>query len=535
MIVAENCFCELNNSPVRRVRGRVELYEGSTLLQTFKHTDLLREFSIERVGDNTKFFGYGIVHRLNVKIIDTERKLNITTANTLDVAFGVGCEFIYCFPLFRVSEVHRDENTNELSITAYDALYKADELTVDDLTLPVSYTLEVFASQVAAALGVAYSIAPFGLPLTGFELSYATGANFEGTETLREALNALAEATQTIYYCSRDNALTFRRLNLGGGGVITISKDKYFSLDSKTNRRLVEIVAASELGDNVAARLDVSGTTQYIRDNPFWDLRDDVGTLVETALTNAGGLTINQFECEWRGNFLVEIGDRIALETKDDNMAYSYLLDDTITYNGGLTQKTRWNYEKEETETAANPATLGETLKQTYARVDKANKEISLLVSDMGEAKSNITSLMLNADSMTATVEQMKEATTSSLDTVFNELSTITNKVEAAITAEDVSIEVSRQLTSGVDAITTKTGYTFNEEGLTVSKSDSEITTQITENGMTVDSNGSALLTANNEGVNAANLHATTYLIIGTNSRFEDYGTDRTGCFWIGG
>ena len=24
------------------------------------------------------------------------------------------------------------------------------------------------------------------------------------------------------------------------------------------------------------------------------------------------------------------------------------------------------------------------------------------------------------------------------------------------------------------------------------------------------------------------------YLIIGTNSRFEDYGSDRTGCFWIG-
>lgn len=40
------------------------------------------------------------------------------------------------------------------------------------------------------------------------------------------------------------------------------------------------------------------------------------------------------------------------------------------------------------------------------------------------------------------------------------------------------------------------------------------------------------VLTADNTGVDAKNLHATTYLIIGTNSRFEDYDS-RTGCFWI--
>ena len=58
--------------------------------------------------------------------------------------------------------------------------------------------------------------------------------------------------------------------------------------------------------------------------------------------------------------------------------------------------------------------------------------------------------------------------------------------------------------------------------------------TQITEDGMTVYKNEDAVLTANNTGVDAVNLHATTYLIIGNNSRLEDYGSDRTGCFFIG-
>ena len=58
--------------------------------------------------------------------------------------------------------------------------------------------------------------------------------------------------------------------------------------------------------------------------------------------------------------------------------------------------------------------------------------------------------------------------------------------------------------------------------------------TQISENGMQVFKNDTAVLTANNIGVDAVNLHATTYLIIGNNSRFEDYG-ERTACFWVGG
>ena len=61
------------------------------------------------------------------------------------------------------------------------------------------------------------------------------------------------------------------------------------------------------------------------------------------------------------------------------------------------------------------------------------------------------------------------------------------------------------------------------------------MSTTITEDGMTVYKDEEAVLIADNEGVRAEDLHATTYLIIGTNSRFENYGDNRTGCFWIGG
>ena len=101
---------------------------------------------------------------------------------------------------------------------------------------------------------------------------------------------------------------------------------------------------------------------------------------------------------------------------------------------------------------------------------------------------------------------------------------------------EAVKIEIKQEIKAeGAESVATSTGFTFNEDGLTIAKSDSEIKTQITEDGMTVFKNDENVLTANNEGVKAVDLHATTFLIIGTNSRLQNYGGTRTACFWIGG
>ena len=116
------------------------------------------------------------------------------------------------------------------------------------------------------------------------------------------------------------------------------------------------------------------------------------------------------------------------------------------------------------------------------------------------------------------------------------DLEQVVNRVSMAEqTAEGISLRVRNIVENGTERVITSAGYTFDEIGLTVSKSGKAIKTQITEDGMTVYKNGNAVLTANSEGVNAVDLHASTYLMVGGRSRFENYGADRTGCFWIGG
>ena len=531
MIINEE-FNSLISNPVRYVSAEVGLYNSSTLEQTFNQYYALKELTIDRVADESKFFGFGICQRLNIKLIDKERYLNISTANSLAVSFGVGAvASISTTPRFYVTEVHRDENTNELSVTAYDALYRASNHTVSELNLEAPYSISDVAFSCRGILGLASVSRP---ALNSFNTSYETGANFDGAETIREVLDAIAEATQTIYYIDSANRLVFKKLDKDGEPVLTIDREQYITLDSGDNRRLATITHATELGDNVSVSTTETGSTQFIRNNPFWELRDDIGTLVDNALAAAGGLTINQFECEWRGNPLLEIGDKIALTTKDNNTVYSFLLDDVITYDGSLVQESRWEYEDNDTESADNPSSLGDALKQTYARVDKANKEIQLVASETASNSEAISSLHLDTASISASVSSIEEITREALEGVTDELSTLTSRVDAAITSEDVTIAIQSELVNGVDKVTTSTGFTFNEEGLTVSKSESEMKTTITEDGMTVYKNDEAVLVANNIGVDAVNLRATTYLIIGTNSRFEDYGSDRTGCFWIG-
>lgn len=525
-------FNNLFSYPVRFVGAKVELYEGSTLADTYNQYYALKSLTIERVAEEGKFFGFGICQKANVHLVDKDRYIHITTADSLKPYFSVGAlDPVSTFPTFYVSEVHRDENTNELSITAYDTIYKAANHTFSELDLTAPYTIYDVAIACRKLLG----LNGCGCNEDGiWNESYTNGANFDGTETIREVLNAIADATQTVYFVNSKDILKFIRLDKSGDPIFTIDKEKYITLESGDNRRLATIVHATELGDNVSASTTETGSTQYVRDNPFWDLREDVATLVDSALAAVGGLTINQFECEWRGNPLLEIGDKIALVTKDNNTVTSYVLDDVIEYDGSFSQSTRWSYEDNDSETADNPTSLGDALKQTYARVDKANKQIDLVASETGANSEAISSLQLNTESISASVSKVEEITKEALENVNDELSTLTSRVDAAITSEDVTIAIQSELANGVDKVTTSTGFTFNEEGLTVSKSDSEMTTQITEDGMTVYKNDEAVLVANNVGVNAVNLHATTYLIIGTNSRFEDYGGNRTGCFWIG-
>lgn len=467
MITAEQCYHDMIDNVSREIYARVELLDGSTLLNTFTYDGALKSFTIERQGDSNKFFGYGICTKLTLALIDKDRLIDIKKGQGLDVAIGVGCEYLYAYPIFYVDEIQRDENTNELTITAYDVIYKANNYKVSDMTLPENYNILYFMSAAAALLGIPLRLDGI-LSLDILHTTYNGGANFDGTESLREALDDVAEVTGMIYYIDHDWKLTFKKMDITGDSVLTIDKSKYFTLSAKTPYNLEKVTHATELGDNITVETGTPGSHQYLRDNAFISNRDDAHVLLQNAFNNVSGLTMYQFDCKWRGNFLLEPGDKIALITKDDLTIQSYVLNDTLTYNGGLVANTSWSYTDNQTETASNPATLGEALKNTFARVDKVNQEISLVVQDSDEMKSTINSLKISTEG------------------IISQAQSIYDELDSKIT--QTATEIRTEVSDGINGLDTKISQTATEIRSEVADDISGLDSKITQNSNSISS-----------------------------------------------
>lgn len=167
----------------------------------------------------------------------------------------------------------------------------------------------------------------------------------------------------------------------------------------------------------------------------------------------------------------------------------------------------------------------------SYGITDLQGKFLALelgvdgLKAENRDSTGKLSSLQLTVDGLQSKVSSQQNG----MDSVTNRISTVEQ------TAEGLSVRVKSVVDDGVSKVSTSAGYTFDENGITVKKSGKEIKTQITEDGMTVYKNDRAVLVANSEGVDAVDLHASTYLIIAGKSRFEKYKGSRVGCFWIGG
>lgn len=803
-------------SSMSMVKAKVDLFNGSTLVKTCTCGDVLSDFTVTRDGDNSKFFGFGICHKLDVNLIDLNRELlSVTVGNTAEIGLGDGTIWDTPYPTFYIQELQRDEKASTIKATAYDKLYEAGEYSFDDLGLTAPYCFTDIAQAIATKLGLTLNIDTN--IYSAFRVACLEDPNLDeaSTKDLRSVLNWIAEATQSIYFVSHNNELIFRRLDKDGEAVAHITQNDYYELNTKTPKTLTGICSTTELGDNLEASVEGEGITQYIRSNPFIELREDLATILDAGIAALGGITITQFDCDWVGNYLLEACDKLALTTEDGTEVYSYLLSDSVTYAGTLNEVSGWEYTEQKTDTFSNPTNIGEKINQTFAKVDKVNKKIELLVSDVSETKESVASLTMtteainlkvteheekieafeeletgqivdrmaqieidldgieatvsshtaqiqantdevagvkqtttsnttrlsaieaNLDSINLSVSNQSskitnletatnnqsaqiaglETTTNTQSTLINELSDVvdtnttnisnvtktteehtdkigkievslngidltvknqdskittleattknqgdalndltdevsdnatqisnvkktteehttkigqievdldsidlkvsnqsskittlettttnqgtaidglsetveenasdigtlkettethtsqigalqvsaeeisatvttitetstastenfnkqieqlTQEVSTKVTAEDVNITVRNELANGVDKVETTTGFTFNDVGLTIEKSGREMKTQITEDGMTVYRDTTAVLTADNTGVDAKNLKASTYLVIGTNSRFENYGTTRTACFWIG-
>ena len=99
--------------------------------------------------------------------------------------------------------------------------------------------------------------------------------------------------------------------------------------------------------------------------------------------------------------------------------------------------------------------------------------------------------------------------------------------------AEGLQVSVQSIQEDGVPKVRTETGFSFDRDGLHISKADSDMENTLDETGMYVRRHGEDILRANDDGVLAVDVTVRNYLVVGTHARFEDYPNNRTACFWV--
>ena len=171
---------------------------------------------------------------------------------------------------------------------------------------------------------------------------------------------------------------------------------------------------------------------------------------------------------------------------------------------------------------------FGKKFSEILGLIDDSRDKVDSVESGLrDEIRKSETTLKRDTEQIVATAMQ----------SVSTELEEVSNKVELKMDANSVDIAIEKRLASGVDVVETTTGYRFDSNGLNISRSGEEMNNLLDNTGMYIRRSGENILVANNNGVEATNLHAKTYLIIGADegrSRIEDYDINRTGVFWIG-
>ena len=520
-------------SDSRRLKGKVELFNNSTST-LITSQDKLKSIQVSRYS-NEKVFGFALCQKATIEIIDENHDIEVAEGQKVKISIGAkiasGTDYVgYCD--FFIDRYSRDEVSHLLKIEAFDRIQELSRLKTSLFNFSFPMTLQEIISIIQNSINIEI-IYDNNLPNLNVTFEKAQ-VNIEGTESVRSFIEAICELTGTICYINQSNQLVLKKI---AGDTVneTINRDRIFDFSQSEGNTITGLISATELGNNLSVG-STDGYQYIIRENPFLTNDQDLCIVcLNNLLTSINGFVFNPYELKWRGSPDLEAGDRVKIQKKDGTYLETLYLGEELTYNGGLISNANWAYIQEEE--PSNPSNLGDILKQTYARVDKVNKQIDIVVAGKDEIEDKIAKLQLTTDGISATVSSNKTETDERFNSVNDNLNALAKSVSATMTQDQINILIQQQLANNVDSVTTATGFTFNADGLTIEKSGNEMKTQIDEDGMTIFKDNQEVLTVNNTGVDAYNLKATTYLIIGNETRFEKFnhktrGTG-VGCFWL--
>ena len=257
---------------------------------------------------------------------------------------------------------------------------------------------------------------------------------------------------------------------------------------------------------------DVAGNCFSISGNMIAGVcsADDVASIAEALYEQLSSISYVPLSIKTIKTIGIRAGDIITVRDGNGNELTTYVMKVSVSPSGTTITSTG------DKSYGSSAAVASEKFANLTGKVLEISKSIDgLRVANKG-LDGRVGSLELNTESFQVQIRK-----------------DVDNLSQIAMTPDKVDLVVSEAV-AGIDSVKTSTGYTFDKEGLNIHKDGEAMHNKLDYNGMYVRRNNEDILVADSDGVNAINLTARRYLIVGDNARFEDYQGKRTACFYIG-
>ena len=428
----------------------------------------------------------------------------------------------------------KQEDTNSYKIICYDKMLYS---MVDYVNIGVTYpiTIRNYISAICTHLGLTFANSSDTFANYDKEIPNELYLSSDGTSldyTFRDVLDELAEVTASTICINDDDELEIRYITSTNDTIDEeYLKDINVNFGEKFGPVNVIVLNRSAGSDNVyyPTVLPQSPYELKISDNQIMN-GNNRSDFLPDIYTVLNGLEYYTNDFTSTGICYYDLCDRYNV-TIGENTYSCVMFNDEVNVTQGLEEHIYTDL-PEETETDYKKAdTTDRKINQAYIIVNKQNQQIEAVTStvstiDMRE-NNNYQELLSKFD------DYMPVSDFVDLENSVTQLQTDTY----------TKTEVNTKLTDGsVTMVSTTTG-TFDENGLTIEKTNAKTKGRFNEIGMKImDATGSSdteLLfagydeTLNESVVRSKNINVSKYLSIGTKSRIEDYESG-TGIFYIG-
>lgn len=427
-------------------------------------------------------------------------------------------------------------NADAMRITAFDRITKLDK----DMTLWFAgleewpYTLFDMATMVCTECGL--TLENEDLPNGDFPVQQFSADGITGRDMIRwigQAAGRFCVATPDGNAC-----FDWYRENEKGIGTDLWYYQGGLSFEDYTVQAIEKVQIRKTADDIGTFYPDAEGNTYVIEGNPMLSALD-AETLLPVAQTlyeQLKDVVYTPCNVSIPATLDINAGDIVSVTDTNGEQFKAYIMSKKSTGDRDSLES-RGTATRESTLVVSN-----KTFAQYMGRFLTLKRDVEGIQMQVGETSGDIEAINESISGIVidaGKISTMVSNTQTALNDANESIGKLTKEVSTKVTAEGVEVQIKSAMENGTTKVDTGTGLAFTSEGMTIDKEDGETKTRIAEDGMTVyEKSGSseeAVLAANAGGVDARNLHATTYLIVGKNSRFEDFGTGRTGCFWIGG